>query len=69
MLPKLKIAVVSTYPPGMGTLNEYGYYLISALKESELFSEVTVITDELPSGLHYDETDPRIRFVTGWKFN
>jgi glycosyltransferase involved in cell wall biosynthesis len=72
MMPGLKIAVVSTYPPGMGTLNEYGYHLIKAFAEQPYISELTIIADELPSGQTYTQPEgapEKLKFVIGWRFN
>jgi glycosyltransferase involved in cell wall biosynthesis len=68
----LKIALVSTHPPGKGTLNEYGYYLLKHIRENPNIKEVVLITDELPAGETYS-FDPKagcqIEVHTVWKFN
>ncbi len=72
MNQKLKLAFVSTHPPGMGTLNEYGYYLLKHFRENENISEIILLADELPSGQIY-EFDPSqgcpIQTKSVWKFN
>ena len=68
----LKIAIVSTYPPGTGTLNEYGYHLIKAFRQQPYISELTIITDELPGQLSYpleNGEEPRVSYVPAWRFN
>ncbi|MGN6419556.1 MAG: glycosyltransferase [Pseudobacter sp.] len=71
MLPTLKLAIVSCHPPGKGTLNEYGYYLLRHFRENPLFSEITLIADELPTGQSYPPglNVEQVRTVTAWKFN
>ncbi|MBN9383914.1 MAG: glycosyltransferase [Chitinophagaceae bacterium] len=72
MMTKLKVALVSTYPPGQGTLNEYGYHLVRALREHPCISELTIIADRLPEGVRY-ELEPgegcKVSIVEAWRFN
>jgi glycosyltransferase involved in cell wall biosynthesis len=72
MNDSLKIALVSTHPPGKGTLNEYGFYLLKHLRENPNIKEVVLIADELPTGETYN-FDPKagcpIEVHTVWKFN
>lgn len=72
MNQKLKLAFVSTHPPGKGTLNEYGYYLLKHFRENENIKELVLIADELPSSEVYD-FDPSagcpIEIRSVWKFN
>ncbi len=70
---KLKIAVVTTYPPSKGSLNEYAYHFVCALREKNEVSEIILLTDELPNEkcyptLHERSTVP-IRIVPCWRFN
>ncbi|WP_153796737.1 glycosyltransferase [Foetidibacter luteolus] len=71
MNPKLKVALVSAHPPGRGTLNEYGFYLLKHLQQNDNISEVTLLTDELPDGLSYDikNTGCPVTVKKSWKFN
>ena len=72
MMPTLKVAVVSTYPPGTGTLNEYGYHLVKAFSQHPSMAELTVIADKLPEGLSYNpeaSEKGRINFIPAWRFN
>jgi glycosyltransferase involved in cell wall biosynthesis len=53
--PGMRIAMVTTYPPGKGTLNEYAYHFVRALRQKHQdLSEIIVLTDELPSGERYE---------------
>src|SRR5262245_52294626 len=44
----LRIAVVTTYPPSGGALNEYAFHFIPALREQPVVEEVVVLADTLP---------------------
>lgn len=71
MNPNLKIALVSTHPPGKGTLNEYGFYLLKHLRQNPNIKEVVLIADILPKGETYDfENDGcPIEVHSVWSFN
>jgi len=71
MAPSLKVALVTTYPPGKGTLNEYGYYLLKHLRQNENIRQVVLITDELPENEYYnlDEVGCPVDVQIAWKFN
>lgn len=68
---KLKIALVSPYPPSKGTLNEYAYHLVEQFKEKQELAEITLITDKLPAGDHYavEQGSVPIRVRAVWAFN
>ena len=71
MLPSLKVALVTTYPPGKGTLNEYGYYLVKFLREHQQIKELVLVADRLPEGSKYrleGEGCP-VTLIEAWKFN
>ena len=69
----MRIAIVSTYPPGKGSLNEYGYHFIRHLRTKKEVTEVIVLTDELPEGVTYSTEDPiatvPMRVIPCWQFN
>lgn len=71
MNPKLKVALVSTHPPGKETLNEYGYYLLKHLQQNENIREVVLIADRLPAGETYgiNNAGCPLTIETVWKFN
>ena len=51
----MKIAIVSTHPPGKGSLTEYGYHFIRFLRtKTENVSELILLLDELPAGEKYE---------------
>lgn len=72
MTPALKVALVTTYPPGTGTLNEYGYYLAKHLSKHDRITEIVLITDKLQGNGSYTADADFICPVTikaTWSFN
>ena len=73
LMRKMKIAVVTTYPPSKGSLNEYAYHFVRALREKNEVSEIILLTDELPAGERYANVQERgmtpVRIVPCWRFN
>jgi glycosyltransferase involved in cell wall biosynthesis len=69
--PPLKVALVSTHPPGKGTLNEYGFYLLKHLRQNPNIKEVILIADDLPNGESYnfDIDGCPIQVYSVWSFN
>ena len=63
-----RIGVVTTHPPGTGTLNEYGLHLVAALAAADDVEEVVVFVDDLPEGAVAPTIDG-VRFVASWRFN
>ena len=70
-MKKLKIAIVSPYPPSKGTLNEYAFHMINNMKNNKDIEEITIISDVLPSGKEFipEEGSVKINFKQVWKFN
>lgn len=74
MLDQLRMAIVTTYPPGTGSLNEYAYHFVTALRAKPEVAEVILLVDELPDGGVYGvggdsaESLAPIRFVPCWRF-
>lgn len=69
----MKIALVSTYPPSKGSLNEYAFHFVKHLRQKPEVSEVFILADVLPEGGAYPADDDskglaplRIRAV--WQF-
>ena len=50
---KLRVGVVTTYPPGRGSLNEYAFHFVRALEKKQEVAEVILFVDELPAGEQY----------------
>ncbi|NJL93956.1 MAG: glycosyltransferase [Anaerolineae bacterium] len=54
----MRIAFVTTYPPGKGTLNEYGFHFANHLRQKDEVSELYLLVDELPRGTTYPADEP-----------
>ncbi len=65
----LKIALISAFPPGQQSLNEYGLHLACELAARDDVSDVVVLADRLPQATPELTLDPKIRVVRCWKFN
>lgn len=64
---RLRIGVVTAFPPGRNSLNEYGYHLVRHLSRLEEVGDVVVYRDETDAG----EPAPldRVEFEPSWTFN
>ena len=49
----LRIAVVTTHPPGQGSLNEYAYHFVRYLRQKPEVREVVLLVDELSADQNY----------------
>ena len=74
--PKMTIAIVTTHPPGTGSLNEYAYHFVRCLRQKTEVSEIILLTDDLPAGQDYesvqqdtDESEALVRVFPCWHFN
>lgn len=70
----MHVAIVTTYPPGKGTLNEYAFHFVRALRTKEEISRITLLVDALPDGVAYppaEAGDARaaLEIVPCWRFN
>lgn len=63
----MRIAIVSTLPPGTGSLNEYGYHFVRTLLQKPEVDELILLTDELPEGQQYDEVEGT-KVIPCWRF-
>lgn len=79
-MPKrnLRLALVTTYPPGVGSLNEYAFHFVRAFSKKQEVTDLYLLVDELPPGKSYgaEETEPgeaqrnaRLHFIPCWRFN
>ena len=66
---KIKVAVVSPYPPSVITLTEYGYHLVQHFAKKEEIEEIVVLTNHLPKGEDYPVSEDNIRLMPCWSFN
>ncbi len=76
----MRIAVVTTHPPGTGTLNEYGYHFVEALRQKPEVSEVILLVDHLEDNGQYRAVESTgsdkdrdhaaaLQVVPCWRFN
>lgn len=61
---RLKVCLVTCFPPSLGDLNEYGFHLASALREHEDV-ELLILADET----QVDGEPPDFRVERCWRFN
>ena len=69
----MRIAIVTTHPPGKGSLTEYGYHFVRFLRtKTDILTEIILLLDELPEGEKYEfgqETGlVPVTVRTCWKF-
>lgn len=69
MSTPLRIALVSAFPPGKQSLNEYGLHLAKGLAERPDVAEVVVLADTLPSAMEELDLGPKITIKRCWTFN
>ncbi|MCB0156489.1 MAG: glycosyltransferase [Caldilineaceae bacterium] len=70
----MRIAIVTPYPPSLGTLNEYAYHFVRALRAKPEVDEVIILADELPDGQAYagepaQDGRAALTIVPCWRFN
>lgn len=72
----MRIAIVSPYPPSLGTLNEYAFHFVRALRTKPEISEVIILTDELPidADVEYQSEEAKegraaLTLIPCWRFN
>lgn len=82
---KLRLGLVTTYPPGAGSLNEYAFHFVRAFRTKQEVAEIYLFVDELPPDKSYTAsvveeeheaaaaTPPSslaaMHFVPCWRFN
>ncbi|MCB9436540.1 MAG: glycosyltransferase [Anaerolineales bacterium] len=67
----MRIALVTTYPPGMGSLNEYAFHFVKHLRQKPEVEAITLLVDELPPDEQYSkrtEAGADISFDVCWRF-
>ncbi len=63
----LRIGVVSAFPPGRNSLNEFGLHLVKHLSRSDEVSEVVLYADETDAGA--PTPMPGVTAIPCWRFN
>jgi glycosyltransferase involved in cell wall biosynthesis len=71
-MSSLRLALVTTHPPGKGSLNEYAHHFVRFLRQKDELAELILLVDHLPSGETYEfEERPGlvpVRVVPCWRF-
>lgn len=65
----IRLALVSAFPPGRQSLNEYGLHLAQELAARHDVEEVIVLADKLPETAVELDLGPKIRVDRVWRFN
>jgi glycosyltransferase involved in cell wall biosynthesis len=71
----MRIAMVTTHPPGQGSLNEYAYHFVRYLRQKAEIEELILLLDELLPGDSYnfdtnnDPDEVPIKVIPCWRFN
>ena len=70
----MHVAIVTTYPPGKGTLNEYAYHFVRALRTKEEITHITLLVDNLPDAAEYPLPEmsaglAQLDIVPSWQFD
>ncbi len=69
MIEKLEIALVSAFPPGQQSLNEYGFHLVRELLAREDVARVVVLADRLDAPQPELDMGPKLEVRRVWRFN
>ncbi|MCT2086518.1 glycosyltransferase [Microbacterium enclense] len=64
---RMRIGVVTAFPPGRNSLNEYGYHLVRHLSRLEEVRDVVVYADETDAGAPTPMEG--VSFAPSWRFN
>jgi len=70
-MKKIKIALVSPYPPSKGTLNEYAAHLVNQFKLKAEVEEIIILTDKIDEAYPANEVvgNCKITINPVWSFN
>ena len=65
----MHLAIVTTFPPGSGSLNEYAFHFVRWLRLKPEVKRITLLVDELPDGQHYTDEGEGVplTFVPCWR--
>ena len=65
----MKLAIITTYPPSKGSLNEYAYHLVEGLKTKPEVEEILLLTDFIDGNENLVREDGRVKIIPTWYFN
>lgn len=69
MTDKLTLALVSAFPPGQKSLNEYGYHLVREFLARDDVAKVIVLADKIEAPLPELDLGPKLEVRRVWTFN
>lgn len=66
-----RVGVVTAFPPGRNSLNEFGFHFVNHLADNEAIDAVVVFADDTDAGppLQLDDTAVPVETVVAWRFN
>lgn len=68
----MRIALVSTYPPSKGSLNEYAYHFVNYLRQKPEITDIVILADELPEGQYptipTEAGKASVNIIPAWRF-
>ncbi len=67
----MKLAIVTTYPPSKGTLNEYAYHLVKHFRQKQSITELILLTDTTPNAkdIPFSIGSCNVTVKQCWEFN
>ncbi len=68
-MKKIKLAIVTPYPPSKVTLNEYAFHLVEHFKLKEDITEIVLLTDADSKEAQITSSKVPVRIVPCWDFN
>lgn len=74
MPKKMRVGMISTFPPGKGSLNEYAYHFVRHMRTKAEVEEIIIFADDLPAGEGEYQNEPAtadkcpLTVVPCWEF-
>lgn len=66
----MNIAIVSPYPPSLGTLNEYAFHLVKSFLQNEKIENIYILTNHLDDDTLYEKINiPGLHILPCWHFD
>ncbi len=66
-----RIGVITAFPPGQNSLNEFGFHMVNHLAANIDVDSVVIFADETDAGppLTLEENSHKVESIVSWKFN
>ena len=74
MPKKMRVGIITTFPPGKGSLNEYAYHFVRHMRAKEEVEEIIIFADDLNNGEGEYQNEPAtadkcpLTVVPCWEF-